>query len=317
MNNLVVTNYQEILERERFELSHKVTHEDFRSLICLIRLPKNEEKLTKCQIQKKQNTCNHHFMNGYLVQTKSGKEAIIGGECGDIYFNLNETFLVQRNKLKNDVDVDVLVSSITKQLDSINKESLKELENQIKNIGEKIRFLINTYPKCAKKSLQNMAKSKSTTVTISVDYSETDNMGRTEHHWTNENIGNIKGTFIWNYQDNIGHIFSLMKELTHTLPIIKADNKQNLKQLKKWSKILSYTNEIEKSLERAKSEYINFTDQKNILMTTLLTKNRDERLKIIEHHLIKKNASNAHTILSDFDKAISKEFQNRNFKLAA
>ncbi len=97
MNNLIIKDYTEIVQRKQFNLTQHVTLENFNSLISLIRLPKNEENLTKCQIHKKQNTCNHHFMHGYLVSTKDNTEAIIGGTCGNQYFHLDETFSIQRD----------------------------------------------------------------------------------------------------------------------------------------------------------------------------------------------------------------------------
>ncbi len=319
MTSLVVTKYTEILERERFSLSQEVTHDNFKSLVCLIRLQKNEEKLASCQIQKKKNTCNHHFMNGYLVETKNGIEAMIGGNCGDHYFKLNETFTIQRNRLRDELELDNLISSLTKQLITIDKTRVDELEQQSQIISNKIRELRKSYPDLVKKSLENMAKSKNTTVSIKVDYDETESNGKKIHNWTNENIGNIKGTYIWNYQDNIGHMISLINELKATLPVIKVDKGQDLKQLRKWSDILSNITEIDQSIEKANSEYSNFMEPVNILMTTLLIRNREKRLNIIElhNHLANKNTLNAEIILSNFDKNIRKEFKNKNFKIAA
>ncbi|BDZ72370.1 hypothetical protein GCM10025856_00890 [Methylophaga marina] len=317
MTSLVITTYAEIVERERFNLNQEVTHDNFKSLVCSIQLQKNEEKLASCQIQKKKSTCNHHFMNGYLVETKNGIEAMIGGNCGDIYFKLNETFTIQRNRLRNELELEALISSITKQLLTIDETRVNNLYKHSKTISKKIRLLRGSYPELAKKSLENMAKVKNATVSIEVDYDETDSNGKKIHNWTNENIGNIKGIYIWNYQDNIGHIISLINELKITLPIINADKKHGIKQLKKWSQILSSITEIDREIERAHTEYLSFMEPRNILMTTLLITNREKRLNIIEDHLENKDNLNPETILSNFENDIRKEFKNKNFKLVA
>jgi len=220
----------------------------------------------------------------------------------------------QRNKLEKEVAIEDTLETISNQLVALKEPRITEVEEQLKNIGKKIRSLISSYPDSAKKMLEQMAKSKNSTVFISVDYIEN---GNTEHNWVKQSVGNIKGIYIWSYHDNLGQAFTLMKELKQTLPKVKIDKKQGLRQLKKWASILSSISEITDSIERANSEYIHFMNSENILMTTQILTNREERLKIVAQVLTNGNTRDAQKILTEFDKATRSEFKNRNIKLAA
>jgi hypothetical protein len=253
-----------------------------------------------------------------LIETKNGKEAIIGGYCGDEYFQLNETFKQERNKLRASLEKEKILHSIKEKLNYIEKLQLAQLENDLKEVAQDVRALIGSYSVLVKQKLINMEKSKNSVVTILVDYPETDQEGNVTHHWTEQAIGSIKGTYVWKYQENIGHLISLLRQLKQTMPLIQVDKKQKVTQLRKWQETLSSIDEITSRIEHVKKEYSHFISAKNILLTSLLIKNRDERLKIIETAKSLNNMNQSkENILVELDKNISNEFGKRNFKLAA
>lgn len=314
MNKL--RSYDEILQREKLSLDHHVTLTNFDSLISEIDLPKNEEGLTTCQIRKVHNNCNHHFMHGYLVLTSEGKEAILGKDCGNKYFILDEKFALQRNQLSAQIERDEAVETLSRRLSQINEENLSNTEHSLKEVAKAIRKVMSIYPDFTKRRLEQIEKARNTSVSVDVQYEEIDENGKKTTYWVPEFFGNIKGTYICPYKDNIGHTVQLLRKVKETLPKIDLNDRVKTKQLKEWIKTLSLIDEITSNLDNIRREYERFIEPENILMTTLLTRSMDARKQIVRLGF---NDGRQHSkkTLSEFDKRVRNFFGNRNFKVAA
>ena len=230
MNKLKIKDYDELVQRENLFLDHHVTLTNFDSLISVIELPKNQQNLTNCQIHQKQNTCNHHFMHGFLVLTKENKEAIIGADCGNKYFELDEKFSLQKNKLESEIAMLEALETLSIMLTNFDQGRITNTEGKLKEIAANIRTCMSKYPELIKRKLEKMEKSRNSAVSIEVDYGEVSEDGQKVSNWVTENVGSVKGTYIWQYHENVGYLFSSLNEIKQTFPNINLDKKQNVKQ---------------------------------------------------------------------------------------
>lgn len=319
MNKLKLRSYDEILQREKLSLEHHVTLTNFDSLISEIDLPKKEEGLTNCQIKKVHNNCNHHFMHGYLVLTSEGKEAILGKDCGNKYFILDERFALQKNQLRAKIERDEAITTLSKLLSNTSQDKIIDTEDRLRKTANDIQTSMNMYSDFIKRKLEKMAKTKNAIVSIDVDYGEINENGEKAPTSVAENVGIVKGTYIWQYQENVGHLIQLLKEIKQTIPNIKINEKQSIGQLKSWITTLSTMPELESGLEKIEREYKNFISPQNILMTTLLTKNQMERERIASQNIsiTYKKKAEARKALYEFDKTLRNRFKNRNFTIAS
>ncbi|WP_297810735.1 hypothetical protein [uncultured Methylophaga sp.] len=258
-------------------------------------------------------------MKGYLVLTKNGKEALIGGTCGDKYFQLNEQYNIDKNWLEREIEISSRIEQITKTLDQKYLSHLNKLSEQL-NIQRREIFQLKTLlPSSVRKELQNMEKSKNPSVYIEIQYSEISDDGKRVQKWVSDKIGSINGTHIWLYEENIGTYFQLLHNLEETVPEIQPTSNTQLKVLRGWCRTLESIHEIDTAVQKISKSLYDFLKYENLALVTFLTKSRAERemiSKMICSYVSDNDISNdPELLLNNIDKRIRQNYDNRNFRI--
>ena len=312
---------EDIRAREDFCQKTEMSIENFESLIGEYHFPKTE----KCQIKTTdRGLCGNNHQHGWLAKTKDGKEVLIGVDCANKHFSADDKYKAQTTKVRNEIEISQCLEKLGKEIKDPDSYIL-DINSEIKRLKEcrlSIRSLTDNLSSKLKKRLIDIHKTGNNIVTLEFQYKEkteyTDKNGQIREgeksDWLEKKMFPIAGYQIFD-SINIKNTLEELESIKSTVPEIIISRQSGLKKLKKWTRQLDSLAGLKSSVDKICTNYDVFSKFENLTKVVYLTGNRSEQISFIEYSLQFHGKADNKDYLSEMDKGIRLDNDNRNFRI--
>lgn len=307
------------LEHPEFDPACTIPIEQFKALLARTAF---KEKLL-CQLEKEGSRCNQPHGNGWLALRKDGRKGVIGGDCADKNFNASETFLIERNRMNQEIAIQEILSALSVMLKDRNALAarIKKARDQLSKNRDAVKRLSDSLPMEVITGLRDYNKASGDRARISVDVQyveieEIEGKKKERVSWRSREIGTLTGLSIWD-GSAIPPIVAALSEADTARMEADLRPDQKLALLKKWRGALDQLQHTEAALERLDRSLADFCQSANLALLCHTVRNHDRQREIVRTLLTRAGENSTplrvQSVLNDLKEAVRKENGGREF----
>jgi hypothetical protein len=251
------------------------------------------------------------------------KKAMIGCDCADGKFGVNERFKLESKRARYAMDRDGLISWLQFYWDnkhvmwqwlSVDTKRIANFQNSLKMIG-------NCLPRSTKDKCVDMQKTGRRTVAVELKYVEKDENGKEHIDWVSINAGVLHNTHLWAPGFLEGYRKRLFDARSTLLESLQCDDDTGNRQLSKWLRALDNYRPLITELDSFEDALETFCSMENMVTLYFMAQNREFRANIARAHFISRNEiptnDKCQALVERIEVIVKSRTEGKDFRMAA
>jgi hypothetical protein len=306
--------------RPEFDRECLVTMDNYGGIVGHYNLPVVE--WVRCQLQRKRDPCNRLHGVGWVARTKPDadarvREAYIGDDCADKYFDAHGTFAQDIAKARREIEFDSLKARLRAAHANADTPSrLDALKVELQRLYDAADALVEALPKEVLRKLHNMAKTGRTVVPIQVRYDEPGEKPTDPPvvKWQERSIGTVRGVAAISLED-LRALSTSVRQVRNASEDETPFDIWPVEKLREKVKIFDSVPAIENAIRSAAEAWLVFSDQANLDRCAFLATQEEEQRQVFR---LARGTAVRKTIADEAWRAarkqISAEYRERPFR---